>query len=346
MLLFTRQLPQKTGSMKHHIARRVLGLTAFWVAVCAAPAAVAEPQAGQPDASDWEVLLSPYFWVSAVEGQITTDGATSDVDLSFGDVLDQTDFSYMGALEVRYQERWIFYLNFTGSRLEDESSEGPVEIGFGPRTIREGLLQIEIPRVATMVGPAEVDVTSTQYMVELFGGYRLLSRPLSELLGQPDPDDLRRLHVDVFGGVRFWHMKTEIEVEIPPTRIPGFSLSASIPAFPGLQIGDLKVPGSTIGGLDEEFEETDWWLDPVFGARITGDLCERLQLTLSGSVGGFGIGSSSRLTWSAMGALGYQLTDHWALVLGYRVLDVDRRNGNDAIDQRWHGPLLSATYRF
>ncbi len=78
----------------------------------------AEPSA------DWEVNGTLYFWVSAVDGTVRADGAKSDVDLSFGDVIDQTDFSFMGALSFTYQRRWFIVLELIVADISDDETTG------------------------------------------------------------------------------------------------------------------------------------------------------------------------------------------------------------------------------
>jgi hypothetical protein len=53
-------------------------------------------------------------------------------------------------------------------------------------------------------------------------------------------------------------------------------------------------------------------------------------VSLHGDVGGFGIGDASELTWQVQAVVGFRLTRRLSLLLGYRVLDLDRTTGDGA----------------
>jgi hypothetical protein len=328
----------------------VVALVAL-VAVAALPALGEEQSAAEPadgkDGKDWEVIVAPYIWATRMEGTITSDGVETDVEMTFRDIFsDHIDVGFMGYAEVRYR-RWRLMTNLLYGKLKFEDSLGPERLGVGPTTIQQGPLQLAIPRVETLVGPVETDIDVTEWMVELFLGYQVLSHPVADLFGEPDPDDLRRLDVDLYGGGRYFYLKSEITVEVPPIRIPGFTVSPSVPALPGLDLPGIHVPESVaFGGLKEDFEEIDEWVDLAVGARVGLDLTDRWAVMAMGDVGGFGIGSASTFTWHAVGTVNYSLTDRWTLVMGYRALNFDREQGDEEMDLTMHGPIIGATYRF
>ena len=47
-----------------------------------------------------------------------------------------------------------------------------------------------------------------------------------------------------------------------------------------------------------------------------------------------------------MGGLGYQATDSFSLVAGYRAMGVDYRNDGFVFDVTQDGPILGAVFRF
>jgi hypothetical protein len=65
-------------------------------------------------------------------------------------------------------------------------------------------------------------------------------------------------------------------------------------------------------------------------------------------IGGFGVGSD--LTWSALAALDWSLSESFGLVFGYRALDTDYSDGSGenrfAFDMLVSGPLLGLRYNF
>ncbi len=94
------------------------------------------------------------------------------------------------------------------------------------------------------------------------------------------------------------------------------------------------------------------WLDPFVGARLSGDLSERWNLSGEADIGGFGAGSE--LSVNAQAYLGYRtyMFSHPTIVrIGYRVLwqdyETDDFTGNTF---RWdvtqHGPVLGFSMRF
>ena len=95
------------------------------------------------------------------------------------------------------------------------------------------------------------------------------------------------------------------------------------------------------------------WVDPIIGARSLFALSDRWTLTLEGSAGGFGVGSS--FTWHAQGGLGYRFglfsKDNNARVYGgYRVLSTDYDDGFGAGRFEWdvtmYGPILGLIVTF
>jgi len=47
-------------------------------------------------AEEWKHELAPYMWGSAMEGTTGIGGVTADVDVSFGDILDNLEMGFMG----------------------------------------------------------------------------------------------------------------------------------------------------------------------------------------------------------------------------------------------------------
>ena len=291
----------------------------------------------------WEFSFAPYLWALSIDGQSRAGGTTTDVDVPFSEIFRNLNFGVMGQFTAR-RGRWIGIVDGLGAWLEGHETLDPKPIGFGPATVRDGPLVISIPRVQTSLGPTKVDVDITLYKVKLAGGYRLLSHPLGA------EDDPRRMTLDVYAGGRFWYLSTDVEVRIPQARIPGFTVGASLEPvrFPGrsIDLGGVEVPGATLGGLDETFSSSEWFIDPLVGMRIFANLTDRFELSVLGDIGGFSIGSASQLTWEAQGMLGYRVSDRWTLALGYRAIYLDRPKGGVAFDGTLHGPVLGAVFRW
>lgn len=86
------------------------------------------------------------------------------------------------------------------------------------------------------------------------------------------------------------------------------------------------------------------WIDPVIGIRFQQDLSEKWFLRTVADIGGFGV--SSDLTWQAMAAVGYRVSEHGSLGIGYRALGTDYTHNNLTYDIVSHGLLLGYEYRF
>jgi hypothetical protein len=121
---------------------------------------------------------------------------------------------------------------------------------------------------------------------------------------------------------------------------------ASVDAFAGFRLFSLKNeldfnPPGLIGGL--ALSQTETWADPVVGLKGRVSINPQLYLTSWALIGG---GASSELLWDVMGGAGYQFTDSFSAVVGYRAMGVDYENGGFVYDTVQQGPILGAVFRF
>lgn len=315
------------------------------------------------DDDGWEFSLAPYLWGISMNGEATVKDLTVDIDVPFSDILEKFNGGLMGRAEAR-RGRWFGVFDGLGAVLDDQISAGPVTASFGPAMVsgataigpRGGgtaAASVTVSQISAAVGPVDVDVDTRMLMFGLYGGYRLLSMPMAEVLGEAVADEPRRLNVDLYAGARYWNIKMEADVFIPPVSVSGFTVSPSLQITgggPGARRldfeGEVQVPGVTVGGLRQKFETTVDWVDAVVGARVMADVHPRVRLIASGDLGGFGIGSSAELTWQAIGAVGWRLSESWSLQLGYRAIGIDLDRGTNRIDMVAHGPLLGAVWTF
>ena len=86
------------------------------------------------------------------------------------------------------------------------------------------------------------------------------------------------------------------------------------------------------------------WVDPMIGVRTRIDTSMPVYFTAWGMVGGFGVGSD--FNWDVMGGVGYQWTDKFSTVLGYRALGVDYDNDGFVYDVIQQGVALGAVVTF
>jgi opacity protein-like surface antigen len=125
--------------------------------------------------------------------------------------------------------------------------------------------------------------------------------------------DVDRAYVDLYAGARFFD--TQLDFGIATDR-RGRSASAS---------------------LD--------WADPIVGVHGGLPLSERWSLTGFADVGGFD--GASDLSWEVYGGANYAFAEHWAGVLGYRYMSIQKSvTDKAALDIDIQGPVIGVTYKF
>jgi hypothetical protein len=89
---------------------------------------------------------------------------------------------------------------------------------------------------------------------------------------------------------------------------------------------------------------TQEWFDPTIVARSTRPLTDKWFFQARGNIGGFGIGTASKLMWQLMVDIGYRPSDSWFFTFGYRFIDIDYERGSGVdrfvYDMRTFGPVL------
>jgi opacity protein-like surface antigen len=107
-----------------------------------------------------------------------------------------------------------------------------------------------------------------------------------------------------------------------------------------------------IGGRHDKIDlggDREWW-DMFVGPRSTWQATEELALFARGDVGGFGIGSSSQLTWQIKAGGEYAISKYAFLELGYRLLDIDYEEGSGSdkfrFDVQMGGPYMGLGVKF
>lgn len=103
--------------------------------------------------------------------------------------------------------------------------------------------------------------------------------------------------------------------------------------------GSVKVPLLGVSA-SPELDFTD----PIVAVRASLALAPQWSTTLYADFGGFGIGSEQ--TSQIAATLNYQATENIFLSAGYRLLNLDYRDGGTRIDMTMSGPLLGATWKF
>lgn len=131
--------------------------------------------AAAEDARQWS--FTPYLWATAMEGSATVKGNQANVDLSFGDILDNLDIGLMGHFEGQTAENSVFADLFYASLSVDED----------------------------LAPGVEADLDQELWILELGGGLVLGDPPPAE-----GPQARRRL--EAIGGLRYWRIDADLDV--------------------------------------------------------------------------------------------------------------------------------------
>ena len=256
--------------------------------------------------SAWEVDVRPYLWATTVKGTQYALDIPLKVDLSFHDILKNLDYAVVGEVEVR---KGKFSIISDTILLKDSVAASADKTKLGPL----GLTAVQ--------GEANVNLDALSYIQSLMLGYRLCEK---EMCDPCAPESPRHFSVDALVGARSWLIKTDVSVDA--------KVSAALPGG-GTEVRSRSAKAS---------QKMDW-IDPVIGARLNYDITHKLGLRLEGDIGGFGVGSD--FSWQASALMDYKICDHWTMFGGYRVLDVDYRDGAAGWDARYYGPVTGLQYK-
>jgi hypothetical protein len=176
----------------------------------------------------------------------------------------------------------------------------------------------------------DVNLTTKMVIFELAGAYQLARWGATS--GMPGSGTA----IDIYGGGRLWWQQADVSLALSA------QLIAILPRRTFTISADRAV--ATSGDIT--------WIDPIVGLRLRHQFAPGSELTLSGDVGGFGVGSE--FSWQAIGAYRFTFAKTnnvtWSGMLGYRALYVDYSKGaGDTLyvfDMLQHGPVAGLTARF
>lgn len=144
----------------------------------AAPAQAQDVTTERPPADRWTFMVAPYLWATSLDGKASVGRVEADVDLSFGDILD--DLAIGGMLLVDVQRgRFGIAVNGVFARLEPDGE----------------------------VGPIQLDVTNDTAWIGVAPYYRAVEWTYRESAsGRP-----MRLVVEPLAGIRYTHLRVELD---------------------------------------------------------------------------------------------------------------------------------------
>jgi len=231
---------------------------------------------------DWEFAVAPYLLAPRISGETGLGRFIdgADIDVDTRDILEHLDLGAMIHAEVRHRSGFGAIVDYSFMELSGETG-GPV------------------------IPSAEIKAELFQSVLEAYGSYHFKLAPEHTL--------------DVYGGIRWWH----IDLELKRRNAPGFNFTE---------------------------EKTEDWVDPVAGLRWMAEWFPKFRTSLAADVGGFGIGSD--ITNSVQGLLIYDAWENVSFAAGYRALWVDYDSGSSgspdyfAYDTVTHGPQIGVIFRF
>jgi len=307
---------------KHLLCAPLLGACAILGgpgAVNAADVGVAMPTkavaAPTPLASPWSIQVMPYFWAPSLNGFSTVRGRTTDIDVTFYDLVRNAEvpkdlWGVMGYLEMRNGHLSLFS-DLVYMKLSVAAS--------GARSVS----------VAPEVGgtlAASLGVTVKMAIAEVAAAYQIAQ------WNQGFPFLPGSTAVDLYAGARVWWQKVEADLAVSA----------------GLTVFDLALAGSRAVAASGDIS----WVDPMVGLRLRQQIAPGKEIVVKGDVGGFGAGSD--FSWQVLGAYTWDFavypTITWSGMLGYRALFVDYTQGSGRTLYQYnmlqHGPIVGISMRF
>lgn len=222
---------------------------------------------------EWTFTVAPYMWITGLEGRIATlpPLPPAEVDISFGDVLDNLDMALMGLVEARKGR-------------------------FG---LSGEILYLSVSVGGDLPGP---EFSKADYEEDLLSATFAASYALTQ-----DVDH----HLDAVAGVRFWDLDNTLQ----------------------LAAGDM--PATTIS-------EQESWNDLFVGLKGKTRLNDHWYLAGSAYAA---VAGDSDSFWDVFGGVGYEYSDTFSLVVGYRHQEVDYEKGDFLFDIEMSGPIVGLVFR-
>ena len=227
----------------------------------------------QAPADKWQFQFTPYLWIAGLSGRAGIGTLTTDVDAGITDTSVHLNFGFMGTFEAR-KNRLVILTDLQYSDLSTEhTTPGPLFSG-ARASFKTFVLDPEV-------------------------GYRVID------------NQEKGASVDVLGGFRYWHLRTDLlfNAGVVPTRTASASRD---------------------------------WADGVVGLRGRAHISPRLFVVGKGDLGGGG----SKFTYQLFGGVGVTFGKRYALIGGYRHLHVNYNKDNFLFDMSLHGPIFGFGIKF
>ena len=128
----------------------------------------------------WKIVIVPYLWALSLNGTVAVKGQKSDVDISFGDILDNLNIAAMADLEVS-KGRFGVYVHPLYAKMEDSVS----------------------------TDAAKADITTNMFILEFGVNYRLGPYALGSTTGASLPS----VTVTPYIGGRYTYLDGDLNIK-------------------------------------------------------------------------------------------------------------------------------------
>lgn len=231
----------------------------------------AQSTSPQSGADSWQFQFVPYLWGSGLDGQVGIGNRTAEVDASFSNILSHLHFAAMGMADARRNKLVVVTDALYTDVRGQDATPGPLFSSVSPQ--------------------------QKLFILTPVGGYRVLDTPDTS--------------VDLVGGIRLWHMNSQLQFQAG--------------LLPGINVQDSRG-----------------WVDAIGGLRARRALAHRWWVSGYGDLGGGG----SDFTYQIIGNAGVDFQDHYGFVLGYRYLNVDYDKNNFLLNTAMRGPVFGFVFKF
>jgi hypothetical protein len=255
--------------------------------------------------------------------KVTHSGPTAGLEYSWGEA--PPPKQHVPNQPSNWHVDWVpFYLWFSGLQGNVGAAGQVVPVNASFADVFDQLnigymtdLDVRWKRVGLLTDLIFISVSSDQQNTPVGVLYNGFTANAKEFI--IDPELYLRLldkdkgSIDIVGGGRIWHLNNSIDL-----------LSGTQPA-------------TSVG-------QTQLWVDPVLGARFRLNLGKGWFVNLRGDAGGFGVGSKA--TYQIYSGVGKEFKKRYALLLGYRYLDVNYQSGGFTYDVHMNGVMTGFNIRF
>lgn len=268
----------------------------------------------------WSYTLTPYAWLTNINGSGTVANQTKNIDVTFVDLMRHSEipknlFELAGVFEAR-NGRFSIFTDVVYQKI------GVAEDVSGSRT-----LSINGIPIAVASGHLDASAKFQMVIAELSAAYEIAKWQSPVMPGVTA--------LDFYAGGRLWWQQATVDLgaDLGVAGLGPFGLSRSA------------------GRVIAKSPDIDW-VDPLVGVRLRHQFAPGQDVMLRGDVGGFDVGS--RFSWQAIGAYNFEFakTNYgvWSGMLGYKALYADYSQGSGITFYRYniteHGPILGVNLRF